>query len=357
MAIITSIQKVLITGGEGYLGAVLTPFLSSRGYTVHTLDTGFYREGLLFPEPSPRVPGMSKDIRRLTEQDLRGFDAVVHLGELSNDPSAELSPQITFAINHEGSVHLARLARSAGVQRFVFSSSCSVYGVAENTEVTEDSPARPQTAYAECKTRVERDLQALASESFSPVFLRNATAYGASPRMRFDLVLNNLAGMAWTGRRIVLTSDGSPWRPLIHAEDIAQAVALALQAPREAVHNEIFNVGSDDQNYQVRDIARIVAEVFPGCERVLGPAGSDQRSYRVSFRKIRRHLPAFQCRWDAASGARQLRDLFEHLHLTEETFQFRAYTRLKQLKYLLDTGGIDPSFFWTDPQMPHDPNP
>jgi nucleoside-diphosphate-sugar epimerase len=227
-------------------------------------------------------------------------------------------------------------------------SSCSVYGVADQEFVDEDSPVSPQTAYAVCKTLVERDLKGMASDQFSPTFLRNATAYGASPRMRFDIVLNNLAGLAWTTREIRMTSDGTPWRPLVHALDIGRAILAVLSAPREAIHNEVFNVGDTTHNYRVREIAEIVAEVFPGCALAFGPPSPDNRSYRVSFEKIRKHLPGFACAWDARRGARQLHDLFQRIDLTPEIFQHRAFTRLKALEYLIRTGQIDDHFYWKE---------
>jgi nucleoside-diphosphate-sugar epimerase len=267
---------------------------------------------------------------------------------LSNDPIGELAPHITYEINHKGSVRLAELARKAGVERFVYMSSCSVYGVSTNQEfVTEESPVNPQTAYGECKVLVERDLRVLANANFAPTFMRNATAYGASTRMRFDIVLNNLAGLAWTNGEIRMTSDGTPWRPIVHGLDICQAIISVLEAPREAVANEVFNVGDTDHNYQVREIAEIVGEVFPDCSVSFGSPSSDNRSYRVSFDKIRKHLPDFRCQWDARRGAEQLLDLFKRVDMTEEVFQNRAFTRLKQLQYLLRTRQIDDNFYWT----------
>jgi nucleoside-diphosphate-sugar epimerase len=268
------------------------------------------------------------------------------MAELSNDPLGQLAPNITFDINHKGSVRLAEAARAGGVKRFVYMSSCSVYGVAEGGDVTEMSPVNPQTAYAVCKTRVERDVSQMANADFSPTFMRNATAYGASPRMRFDIVLNNLAGLAWTTREIKMTSDGTPWRPLVHGLDICRAILAVLEAPTEAVHNEIFNVGDTMHNYRVREIAEIVAAAFPGCSVAFGPPSPDNRSYRVSFEKIRRHLPGFNCEWDARRGARQLYELFKRIDMTDEVFQFRAFTRLKQLEYLIRTQQIDEQFFW-----------
>jgi nucleoside-diphosphate-sugar epimerase len=234
----------------------------------------------------------------------------------------------------------------AGVKRFVYMSSCSVYGVAESGFVDEESPISPQTAYAECKAFVEENLRELADQTFSPTFLRNATAYGASPKMRFDIVLNNLCGLAWTTKEIRMSSDGTPWRPLVHGLDIVRAIIAALEAPVEAVHNQIFNVGSTRHNYRIREIAEIVAATFPGCSLAFG-SGTDNRSYRVSFDKIRQHLPDFYCQWDAEKGARQLYELFKRIDMPRETFEFRTFTRLKQLEYLIRTEQIDDRFFWT----------
>jgi nucleoside-diphosphate-sugar epimerase len=338
--------RVLVTGSEGYLGSLLTPLLMRRGHDVVAVDTGFYKEGWLF-RGTDRVPyTLDRDIRAIEAADLDGVDAVVHLAELSNDPLGALAPNITFDINHAGSVRLAQLAKDRGVSRFVYTSSCSVYGVAGGT-VDEGSPVDPQTAYAECKVRVERDVGALASDDFSPTFLRNATAYGASPRMRFDIVLNNLAGLAWTTGEIAMTSDGTPWRPLVHALDIGQAIAAVLESPRERVHGEVLNVGSTEQNYRVRDIAEIVGDVFTGCKVTFGDPSADNRSYRVAFEKIQDVLPGFACEWDARRGAQQLHDVFTSIDLQPETFEFRAYTRLRQLQHLLRTRQIDERFFWT----------
>jgi len=339
-------MRILVTGTEGYLGSLLAPLLMQRGHDVVGVDTGFYKVGWLYGGESLTARTLNKDIRRVTADDLRGCEAVVHMAELSNDPTGELAPDITYDINHKGSIRLAELARAAGVRRFVYMSSCSVYGVATEDFVNEESPVNPQTAYAVCKTRVERDLKAMADGRFTPVCLRNATAYGASPRMRFDLVVNNLAGLAWTTKEIKMTSDGTPWRPLVHALDIAQAIISALEAPREAVHGEIFNVGDTAHNYRVREIAEIIGEVFPGCTVSFGPASADNRSYRVGFEKIRKHLPGFKCAWDARRGAEQLYALFERLELGPETFQARGFTRLKQLQYLIRTRQIDGQFFW-----------
>lgn len=341
-------MRLLVTGTEGYLGSLLAPRLMRAGHQVVGLDTGYYREGLLYRGEGPLPTTLLRDLRTLDAADLEGVDAVVHMAELSNDPTGALLPDVTFDINHQGSLHLARLAKAAGATRFVYMSSCSVYGVAESDVVDETSPTNPQTAYAECKTLVERDLRALADDGFSPTYLRNATAFGASPRMRFDIVLNNLAGWAHTAREIRMTSDGTPWRPLAHGLDIAQAIERTLEAPRELIHDQIFNVGDSGQNYQVRDIARIVAEAFPGCSLSFGGSGSDNRSYRVNFDKINSVLPGFRCRWDAARGAAQLHALCERIDLDAARFEARPFTRLSMLRYLLDSGQLDDRLFWTE---------
>ena len=343
-------MKLFVTGVEGYIGAVLVPVLLEAGHEVRGLDTGYYRDGWMYSEARsmPRfAETLNKDLRRITAADLEGVDAVVHLAELSNDPLGQNNPAITHQINHAGTVALARLARSMGIGRFVYTSSCSVYGMGSGEFLDETSPVNPQTAYAVCKVAVERDVGALADAGFSPVFLRNATAYGASPRLRFDIVLNNLAGHAWTSRRIAMTSDGTPWRPLVHILDICTAIRCALDAPRESIHNQIFNVGHNEDNYRVREIAAIVGETFPGCEVTIGSSAGDNRSYRVSFDKIHAELPGFRCDWDARKGAEQLRDLFARIEMPAETFAARPFTRLKQLEYLIRTGQIDGEFYWT----------
>jgi nucleoside-diphosphate-sugar epimerase len=340
-------MKILVTGTEGYLGSLLPPLLIQRGHEVIGVDTGFYKVGWLYNATELTAKTLNKDIRHITLEDLQGVEAVVHMAELSNDPTGQLAPNITYDINHKGSVRLANLAKEAGVRRFVYMSSCSVYGVATEGDVTEESPVNPQTAYAECKTLVERDVKPLADDDFSPTFMRNATAFGASPRMRFDIVLNNLAGLAWTTKEIKMTSDGTPWRPLVHALDICKAIVCTLEAPRDIVHNQIFNVGDTANNYRVKEIAEIIADAFPGCKLSFGEQGSDNRSYRVAFEKINSILPGFKCDWNAQLGAKQLFDLFTKIDMTEEVFLSRGFTRLKQLEYLIRTQQIDQDFFWT----------
>ncbi|MFZ1288205.1 MAG: SDR family oxidoreductase [Candidatus Phosphoribacter sp.] len=337
-------MKLLVTGTDGYLGCLLVPTLLAEGHEVVGVDTGYYRAGWLYNGLDVVAETKTKDMRDLELEDFVGVDAVVAMAELSNDPLGDLIGEVTYEINHKGSVHVARLAKAAGVPRFVYMSSCSVYGVAAGT-VDETSPINPQTAYAMCKTLVEGEVAALADDNFHPTYLRNATAFGASPRQRFDIVLNNLAGLAWTTKRIAMTSDGTPYRPMVHALDIAKAIRLVLGAPVDVIHNEVFNVGSDDNNYTVRQIAETVAAEFPGCELSFGPPTADNRSYRVSFEKIRSAL-GFTCDWDLAAGARQLHEVFEAVDLDEETFTGRGHTRLKQIEYLMRTGQVDSSLFW-----------
>lgn len=340
-------MRVLMTGTDGYIGSVLAPLLVAHGHEVTGLDTGYFTEASLGPSYRPPFDTIERDIRAISANDLKGFDAVVHLAGLSNDALGQLSRRLTYEINHHGTMRIASLAKAAGIRRFVYASSCSLYGKSAEAIVTETSRLDPQTDYAVSKLLDERELADLADDDFSPTYLRNATAYGASPRMRFDLVVNQLAGLAWTAKKIALVSDGTPWRPIVHVLDISAAFLAALAAPREAVHNEAFNVGRTDENYQVREIAIAVGQVFPGCEVSFGASDPDQRSYRVSFDKIGRALPGFRCEWDLPRGLAQLRTLFEEAGLDQERFRFRAFTRLAQLRHLIDTGQIDDDFFWT----------
>lgn len=342
-------MNILVTGTDGYIGAVLVPVLIKAGHQVTGLDTGYYKDGWLYSRPefgfeSPRT--IVKDLRLVDEGDLDGIEAIVHMAELSNDPLGENRPELTKEINHLGSLRLAEVAKNAGIERFVYTSSCSVYGVSDAEFVDESSPTNPQTEYARCKVLVERDVAELADRKFAPVFLRNATAYGASPRMRFDIVLNNLMGLAWTTREIAMTSDGSPWRPLVHVQDICKAILCAIEAPTQAIAGEIFNVGSSEENYRIREVAEIVKDTVPGCEVSFGPTGGDNRSYRVNFDKIKNNLPGFECAWTLRDGANELKSVFEQIGFDKSGFDFRAFTRLKQLNYLISTGQIDDRFFW-----------
>lgn len=323
-------MKVLVTGHEGYIGSVLTPMLLSAGHTVIGVDSGYFRT-------SEQESGLHKDIRDLTVADLAGCEAVVHLAALSNDPMGNLLPELTYEINYHSSVRLAELAKDAGTSRFLFSSSCSVYGLGSADDfATEGSPLNPLTPYAISKVRTEEDVARLANETFSPVFLRNATAYGWSPRFRSDLVLNNLAGWAYTSGEIRILSDGTPWRPITHVEDIARAFLVMLEAPRSSVHNQVFNVGVNHQNYQVSELASIVEQTFPGSKISYAEGGGpDPRSYRVDFSKLAEALPAYRPRWNASLGAEELLRAYRDAELTLEEFNGPRYVRLAQLKQLV----------------------
>ncbi len=341
-------MRILLTGSEGYIGSVLGPYLIACGHDVVGLDAGFHRVGWLYNAVGEAPAWRNRDIRGIEVDDLRGFDAVVHLAELSNDPVGALNPDITFEINHLGSVGLASAARAAGVERFIYMSSCSVYGAAGTSDSTETSEVQPLTAYAKCKVLVERDVRPMADGGFSPTFLRNATAFGASPRMRFDLVVNDLAGHAWTEQVIRMDSDGRPWRPFVHILDICRAIDCVLRAPRDVIHGEIFNVGSNGQNYQIREIAEIISDTFPGCSLSVGDSRGDNRNYRANFDKIHERLPGFECRYDVRRGAQQLLDVFRAVGMTTELFEFRGHTRIKQMQHLLATQQIDDRFYWLD---------
>lgn len=340
-------MRVLVTGHDGYLGTVLVPILVDAGFDVAGTDT-YYFEDCTFGDGDVRVPSIRKDIRDLAIEDLRGFEAVIHLAALSNDPLGDINEDWTYDINHRATVRLARLSRDAGIRRFLYFSSCSMYGAGSGDDLlTEEAPLAPITAYAVSKVRSEDDLQVLADGDFSPVYLRNATAYGASPRLRADIVLNNLVGWACTTGRIRIMSDGTPWRPLVHAADIAGACVALLRAPREAVHNQAFNIGANAENYQVRDLAEIVRQTVPNCVvEYAGTGGPDPRNYRVDFGKLTRALPEFKTLWNARLGARQLHDAYQRVGLAEEDFQGRRYVRMKQLRHLLSGGRLDSTLRW-----------
>jgi nucleoside-diphosphate-sugar epimerase len=339
-------KRVLITGWSGYMGPIMARVLEQHGHEVAGLDTGYFEDCSMEPALD-RGPLMRKDVRDVQPLDLAGFDAVIHLAALSNDPIGELSPEWTYQINLEGSLHLARVAREAGVSRFLFSSSCSVYGASDREKAAETAPLRPLSAYAVAKARTEEELERLADRDFSPVFLRNATAYGASPRMRLDLVLNNLTAWAFTTGRVRIMSDGAPWRPLVHIEDIARAFAAVLEAPRDDIHGQAFNVGVDTENYQVKDLAELVREAVPNSAVVYsGQSAPDPRSYRVDFGKIGRIVPAFQPLWNARKGVAELCQAFQKASLKADDLQSRNYIRLKQLQHLLDTQELDEDLRW-----------
>ncbi len=344
-------MKVLLTGNHGYIGSVCGPLLSEAGHDVVGLDTLLYRDCDLPLAASPPISTMAVDVRDVTPDQLSGFDAVVHLAALSNDPIGDFSPELTRAINFEATASLARASRDAGVRRFVFSSSCSMYGASSDGAVDESAPLKPLTAYAESKVRSEEALTELAGPDFAPVSMRNATAYGVSARLRVDLVLNNLVGWAHATGRVKIMSDGTPWRPLIHIEDISRAALAALEAPEDLVRGEAFNVGRDDENYQVRQLGDIVRDTVSGSEvEYAGSGDPDPRSYRVDFGKLRRAFPDLELTWTARAGAQQLADAYRAADLTLDQFESDRYTRLKRLRLLLDTGRLDPTLRWQEPE-------
>ncbi|MCX4613224.1 MULTISPECIES: NAD-dependent epimerase/dehydratase family protein [Streptomyces] len=339
-------MRVLLTGHQGYLGTVMAPVLTAAGHEVVGLDAGLFADCVLGPTPAD-PPGVRVDLRDVTAEHVAGVDAVIHLAALSNDPLGSLAPELTYDINHHASVRLARLARDAGVRRFLYASTCSVYGAAGGDElVAEDAPLRPVTPYAESKVRVEDDLHALADDDFSPVFMRNATAFGFSPRLRADIVLNNLVGHALLSGEVLVLSDGTPWRPLVHAADIARAFTAALVAPRESVHDLAFNIGSEINNVTVAEIAEQVAEAVSGAKVVItGENGADPRSYRVDFSRFRTAIPGFDCEWTVKQGALELADAYREHGLTREDFE-RRFTRLAVLRAATEAGAVDDTLRW-----------
>lgn len=339
-------KRVLITGHQGYVGSVMTPLFVQAGYEVAGLDTGYFAECTLVPH-SLNVPAAQKDLRDLDPADLEGFDAIAHLAALSNDPIGNLNSAWTQAINLHASIRLAELAKAAGVRRFLFSSSCIMYGMSETSVVTEDSPLDPKTDYARSKVEAERAISALADASFSPTFLRNGTIYGLSPRMRFDTVLNNLVGSAVATGAVVLHSDGTPWRPVAHVEDVSRAFLHVLRAPIEVVHNQAFNNGEDGMNHQIIELAEAVVRAVPGTRvECMASPDADQRTYRTDFGKFARTFPDFAFRWTVQEGANELAEAFRAIGLTRETFTDRRFTRLAWLRYLLDAGRLDESLRW-----------
>lgn len=339
-------MRVLVTGHHGYIGSRLVPLFQEAGHEVVGLDSYLF-DNCTFGEDVEDPPAIRKDLREVEVQDLEGFDGVVHLAGISNDPLGDLNPDCTYDINHRASVRLAELARQAGVPRFIFSSSCSLYGAGGQDWLDENAPFRPVTPYGESKVLVEQDVSKLATKDFSPTFLRNATAYGVSARLRADLVVNNLVGFAFTTGKVLIKSDGTPWRPLVHIEDISRAFLAALEAPREKVHNQAFNVGQTKENYQVRQVADMVQEVVPNStvEYAEG-AGPDKRCYRVNCTRITEVLPAFKPVWTVRRGIEELYEAYRRYNLTAEEFLGPRFLRIKHIQQLQKDRRIDESLRW-----------
>jgi len=344
-------KRLLITGHTGFIGSCLTPLALDHGYDVVGLDTGYFRDCTM-GDCNSSVTEIHKDIRDITLADLEGIDAVIHLAALSNDPLGNINSTWTESINYEAAVSLAALAKQAGVRRFLFSSSCIMYGVSEAARVNEESPLDPQTVYAESKVHSEREISKMANDHFSPTFLRNGTIYGYSSRIRLDTVLNNLTASGFTTGKVVLYSDGSPWRPVIHVEDVVQAFLLILEAPIEVVHNQAFNIGAESCNSQIRDLANAVAEQLPSCEVIYSSKpGADQRTYITDFSKIGREIPDFQLRWNVEEGVDSLIRTFQNHSLSYNQFSGRKFIRLSWLEHLLNQDCLDSQLRWRKKQV------
>lgn len=341
-------MRIVVTGHNGYIGSLLVKLLLKKGHEVIGVDTNYFDASCEFYPFRQDIREIPKDIRDLTEEDLQGVEGVCHLAALSNDPLGQFKPELTLDVNYRASVRLAETARKAGVRKFIYSSSCSMYGIAGEEALTEEARLNPVTAYAKSKVLTEQAILPLANEGFSVTTLRNATAYGVSPKLRVDLVINNLVGWAMTTGKIRILSDGTPRRPLIHAEDIARAFVTVLEAPSAVVNRQAFNVGINSENYQIREIAAMVQKRVPHCEVIItGEHGSDSRTYTVNFDKIYRVLPDFKPQWTVPKGIEELLEFYKKRRLSRERFEGRYFIRLKQLQYLIDSKEVDgTSLYW-----------
>ena len=339
---------ILVTGNNGYIGAVMTNFLQQHSYRIAGIDCDYYQGSEFYPVESSLIKQITKDIRKINQEDLEGITAIVHLAALSNDPLGEVNPFLTDEINHRASIRLAELAKKQGVRKFLLASSCSLYGISsEDKALTEKGRLNPITAYAKSKVITEEDISQMADDDFHPVFMRNSTVYGVSPNLRLDLVVNNLVAWAYLTGKVTILSDGTPWRPLIHVEDFCRAFLAALEAPPEKTHNQAFNVGIDEENYQVKDIAAYVEQIVPDCRtEILNQTGPDERTYRVDFSKIKTTLTDFQPRWNVQKGIKELYEAYQEFGLTQDDFQSTKYFRVRWLKWLLETKKLDSNLQW-----------
>jgi len=341
-------KKIIVTGHNGFIGSLLVPLLVKKGYEVIGIDTNYFGKECEFYSKTNEIKEIKKDIRKITEKDIEGAYAICHLAALSNDPIGDINPELTYAINYKASLRLAKIAKTVGVEKFIYSSSCSLYGVSNSTKaLTEKADFNPVTAYAKSKVKSEKDIYPLSDNNFSVTFLRNATAYGISPKLRLDLVVNNLIGWAITTGKINILSDGTPWRPLIHAEDIARAFIAVIESPQEKVNKQSFNVGINSENYQIKDIAYIIKEVMPECEVTIDTENAvDSRSYKVNFDKIKRVLPNFEPKYDLKKGIEEIITAYKKYEMDTEKFNSRYFIRLKQIKYLMNNNKIDKKLYW-----------
>ena len=340
-------MRILVTGHNGYIVSIMMSMLKEVGHEAVGIDSYYFADCSLF-DTTDNFLAFKKDIRDLNIGDLTGFDAVIHLAALCNDNLGDLNPELTYNINYKASVHLARLAKDAGVERFLYSSSCSMYGAASSEDILEESaPLNPITPYAISKVKAEEDISKLADDHFCPVFMRNATAYGVSPRLRGDIVLNNLAAWAFTTGKIKIMSDGTPWRPIVHIRDICNAFIAVLNAPKSVIHNQAFNIGVNEENYQVKDLAEIVKQVIPNCEiEYSGEGKPDPRNYRVSFDKLQKNIPEFTSKWTAYQGACELYQVFQKIGFSKTDLEGDKFIRLSKLKFLLQNNYLTKELFW-----------